>query len=916
LRRIESFTRIPLRGLNPDEVHRMLSNISGQTVQFPLAEAVYRQTEGNPLFIQEVIRYAAESGLIRREGGQWVATVDSLLTQIPEGLRDVIGRRLTRLSEGCNRILSVAAVMGRDFSLAVLQEVAGVPEEELLAAIEEAVHVSLLEERSESRDVRYRFTHAFFRQTLYEEMIAPRRLRLHNDVAKALERHYASRLDEHAVELAEHFAHSSTEEDLRKAVHYSELAAQRAAGVYAHGEAARLLEQALQVQEVLDPGDRPKRFELLLTLAQALLSSGEPQRVSDEIAPELWQIAQALGDGERAAVAAEVAGWGLAYYGAGPVFVSEEWRSWMERLDRHAPPESRLRSIADIFMSWTHYGFRRQRECWELRRRALDLTRRLNEPDTLANAMFSFISAGAPLHLEGERLEVAEEFASVPRAGLRPGTLGNILYARGLIFLNAGRRAEADAVWQELSDYAARVGDPYVRAWQMFAESQRHMLDGDLDEAIEIAERFRSSASALGIEVFGERMSAWAQGFALAMLGRAEDALVDRAAWDALLFGDAMVARLLAAAGHIDDARREVRRIIQEREIGDDDDWTDAATLLSLLAAAVLTEEPDTVAMLARRLSGAAHLHLLEGGGGVARQLALAALLLGDPAAARAHLATALDVASRVGNRPEAALVHLDLARMLFEHYPHELDEARRHLDTALSEFQAMKMQPALEEAMRLKMRDQGIDTSAIYTSIDRVAESVQREQPAVNVAPAPDGTVTLMFSDIEDSTVLTEQLGDQRWQELLRRHNALVREQIRAHGGFEVKTMGDGFMVAFQSARRGLECAIAVQRAFVAHHAGVDETHEAAAVRVRIGLHAGEAVREGGDFFGKNVIMASRVAAQAAGGQILVSSILKTLVESAVDPGVFREARDVALKGLAGTHTVYAVDWTRSPGA
>jgi hypothetical protein len=116
LRRVESFTRIPLRGLSIDEVHRMMSNLAGQEVTFALAEGIYRQTEGNPLFIQEVMRYIRESGMARREDGQWVATVDSLLTQIPEGLRDVIGKRLSRLSDECNRILSVAAVMGRDFS--------------------------------------------------------------------------------------------------------------------------------------------------------------------------------------------------------------------------------------------------------------------------------------------------------------------------------------------------------------------------------------------------------------------------------------------------------------------------------------------------------------------------------------------------------------------------------------------------------------------------------------------------------------------------------------------------------------------------------------------------------------------------------------------------------------------------------
>ncbi len=254
LRRAESFARIPLRGLSPDEVQRMLSNIAGQEVPFQLAEAIYRQTEGNPLFIQEMIRNAAEEGLIKREGGQWVAAVDTLLNFIPEGLRDVIGRRLSRLGEDCNRVLSVASVIGRDFPVAVLQRVAGVSEEELLSALEETVRVSLLEEMRGQREIRYRFTHAFFRQTLYEEMIAPRRLRMHNEVAKALEEHYEAHLQEHAAELAEHFSHSSSEEDLRKAVEYAELAAERAASVCAFGEAARLLEEARQVQEVLGPG--------------------------------------------------------------------------------------------------------------------------------------------------------------------------------------------------------------------------------------------------------------------------------------------------------------------------------------------------------------------------------------------------------------------------------------------------------------------------------------------------------------------------------------------------------------------------------------------------------------------------------------------------------------------------------------
>src|SRR6185295_14187095 len=141
----------------------------------------------------------------------------------------------------------------------------------------------------------------------------------------------------------------------------------------------------------------------------------------------------------------------------------------------------------------------------------------------------------------------------------------------------------------------------------------------------------------------------------------------------------------------------------------------------------ILTNDIDLTRMLYGRLSGFDDLYSPETLSTVARQLGLADLLLGDPAAARAHFATALDVAGRVGDRGETALVRLAIARTLYEHYPEERADAAEHLRFALAEFQAMKMQPALEEAMRLRMRDQGISTmsSDIYTSIVAVADSV-----------------------------------------------------------------------------------------------------------------------------------------------------------------------------------------------
>lgn len=401
LRRLASFNRLALRGLGPGDVHRMLSDIAGQDVPRALADAVHRQTEGNPLFIQEVFRNAAEEGLLRREGGQWVAiNADSLIAQIPEGLRDVIGKRISRLSESCNRLLSMAAVIGRDFAVDVLQAVASVSEDELLTALEEAMRVSVLEEQPQAREVRYRFTHAFFRQTLYEEMIAPRRLRLHRQVAQALEAHYATRLEEHAAELADHFSHSSNEDDLQKAVRYSELAAQRAAFVYAHSEAVRLLEQALQVQEVLDPNDAAKRCDLLIALMRSLLSAGEPQRVTETVAPEAFELAERLGDAGRAAAVCSRAIWGITYHNflAVPV-TAPEFRLWIERIDRYAAPETAERAFADLMRAGIHLSLGEMEPCCQLRRQAFKLARRVGDPEILALAGACFIVDEAPPHL-------------------------------------------------------------------------------------------------------------------------------------------------------------------------------------------------------------------------------------------------------------------------------------------------------------------------------------------------------------------------------------------------------------------------------------------------------------------------------------------------------------------------------------
>lgn len=175
--------------------------------------------------------------------------------------------------------------------------------------------------------------------------------------------------------------------------------------------------------------------------------------------------------------------------------------------------------------------------------------------------------------------------------------------------------------------------------------------------------------------------------------------------------------------------------------------------------------------------------------------------------------------------------------------------------------------------------------------------------------APALDGdTVTVLFTDIVDSTSLAERLGDQRWFGVLSEHNAIVREQVARHGGEEIKNQGDGFMIAFRSARRALLAAVDIQRA-LGEHRRDDPQHP---VHVRIGLHTGEVVSEDGDLHGRNVVLASRIAATAGRDEVLASALTKQLAESGGDL-IFGSGRAVALKGLSGEWMVHPVEWSAS---
>jgi class 3 adenylate cyclase/ketosteroid isomerase-like protein len=191
----------------------------------------------------------------------------------------------------------------------------------------------------------------------------------------------------------------------------------------------------------------------------------------------------------------------------------------------------------------------------------------------------------------------------------------------------------------------------------------------------------------------------------------------------------------------------------------------------------------------------------------------------------------------------------------------------------------------------------------ALTTTLEQLEQTLQREQPDLAASMAGDGTVTIVFTDIVDSTVMVTRLGDGAWLEVIRRHNTIIEQLAAAHGGTVVETQGDGSMLAFSSARRAVACAQAIQQA-------IEVAFEQASppIRIRVGIHTGDALQEADHFFGSTVHYAARVASHAVGGEILVSSLVRDLVTSGASNFSFLESREVELKGLDGKHRLFAL--------
>ena len=386
LHRDQGGERMRLTGLESGDVVALMEAAAGQELDADgreLAGEIARETAGNPFFAGELLRHLSESGAIeRQEDGRWRVVGDLSELGLPRSVREVIGRRVERLGSDARMALSAAAVIGRDFDLDLLLAAVDLSEARLLDLLDEAVAASLLQESSE-RAGRFTFTHALAEHSLYEDLGATRRARLHKRIAEALEERLGDEPGERLGELAGHWVSAVvTREDTDKATHYAQLAAERALGQLAPEEAVRWYRQALELYDRVPAGERSQRCDLLIGLGEAQRQSGNPdfrQTLLDAAA-----LAQELDDAERLcrAVLANNRGWS-SQIGA----VDSERVAALEAAAASLPNDDPRRAeVLALLAIELHYAGEPAR-CRDLAAEALEIARAAGDSVALAHTL-------------------------------------------------------------------------------------------------------------------------------------------------------------------------------------------------------------------------------------------------------------------------------------------------------------------------------------------------------------------------------------------------------------------------------------------------------------------------------------------------------------------------------------------------
>ena len=504
LRRLVEFERIPVGGLGEDDLTHFIDLVAGQQPPPEFARAILDQTEGNPFFIGEVLRHLIESGALSVVDGEWIPTVELEELGIPEGVKEVIGRRVTRLSDDANVVLAVAAVAGRDFELDVLDRVTELGENRLLTAIDEAVTARLVVELP-GQVARFHFAHALVRETLYDELTTARRVRMHRRIAQVLEELHGASANPPLAQLAYHWFESASAADASVAVDYACRAGTRALERLAYEEAVSHFQRALEALDLVEAGDPATRGAVLIDLARARGASGDIQG-SRKAFEDATNLGREVTDGVVLARAA-LGRAGLFTTGA----MDAENVSRLEEALRHLPEGDsceRAQVLCRLGMELYWGGDRQRMEA--LAGEGFEMARRIGDPVALGPALnVAAILYDSPADTE-RRLDLMQEAVKVAESSRDAATA---TLARGLAAWAHLEMGDIVGFEDTIDAGAAMVAEsrlPSTMWWVPVWRANCALLRGDVAEAERLAfESFMLGQAAddiASLQTFGAQM--------------------------------------------------------------------------------------------------------------------------------------------------------------------------------------------------------------------------------------------------------------------------------------------------------------------------------------------------------------------------------------------------------------------------
>lgn len=445
---------VNLTGLDEAASRRLIEETAEIPVSDGVAVLVRDRTSGNPLFLREVVRLLHAQGRLAPGAGTGLAP---LLPALPRTVREVIDRRIARLSPGCARMLARGSVIGSEIDLELLTAVAGSSGTELTVLLDEAVQAGALV-GARGAVTRYRFTHPLLREALYSDLPASERARLHNEVGEVIETK-SDDTSERVSALAHHFYLASPVCGPEKALGYAGVAARHALSMLAYEEAAEHFEHALEMHSQLD-GELSERAELLLELGDARMRAGD-WPASTKACERAAASARRRGDAEQLARAALGLGAGLTGFEVNleepsQLPLLEEARA---KLRGDSPLRARVLARLSVASTLT----RRAEDRAELSQEAIAIARRVGDPEALAYALSSYCDASAgPEHTQ-ERLALASEMVELAR---RSGSRETELLGRRfrlVALLELGYIAGVDAEIQAFARVADALRQPLYR---------------------------------------------------------------------------------------------------------------------------------------------------------------------------------------------------------------------------------------------------------------------------------------------------------------------------------------------------------------------------------------------------------------------------------------------------------------------